>query len=83
MNPTAEELFQEYGYEVNTWYDAIKHDRPKVLNLLCYIPSYMGKYKLLYPNADGLSCLSTGMSFRYSDCSQWMVPLVLPTESND
>lgn len=70
-----EELMAEYGYEVNKWYDAKKHDRPKVSNLLvCRTKPFYAPFAICYPNANSLHDKATNATFPYDDIVAWMVP---------
>jgi hypothetical protein len=70
-----EELLEEYGYEVNTWYDARENDRPKVSALLCYLPkNFWQPYILAYPNGEALNDVTSGKRHDYSECASWLVP---------
>ena len=74
---TPEELMAEYGYEVNKWYDAKKHDRPKVGSLLvAFSKPFYRPFAICYPNANSLNDRATDQKYNYDDATAWMVPFL-------
>lgn len=87
FRPTPEEFEKEYGYEVNKWYDARKHYRPKVNQLLVKMADQFYKpYELGYPNGESIN-LENGKKPSYDKVVAWMYPYdeegLTETKEND